>query len=92
MRNRDALIYSFILNKLKEENKLVFLAKSIDKEDCFHNESIKYEDKDSVRLELQLFGLEIQRLKSNEDNLVSVKGTVLLNPSFYKLPDEVNHM
>ncbi len=84
MRDRDSLIYSFIVNRLKEK-KIIFLAKSIENESFFKEEVDRYQNNENVRLNLQLFGLEIT--ESKENNLVTVKGIVNLDPKFYKIPD-----
>jgi len=69
----------------KEENKIIFLAKSIDKESFFSEEAKRYENDENIRLNLQLFGMEM--IESKDNNFVTVKGIINFDPKFYKIAD-----
>jgi hypothetical protein len=82
--DRDFLVYGFGVNRLKENNSILLLVRSILEDNkVFHEQFLKRQNKKYVRAEIAIFGFEINIINKNR---VLLKGLANTDPKIDFLP------
>ena len=82
--DRDFLIYGFGVNRLKENNTMLILCKSILEDNkIFQEQFLKKANKKNVRGEIHIFGFEMRVINKNK---VHLKGLVNIDPKLDFIP------
>lgn len=82
--DRDFLVYGFGVNRLKENNSILLLVRSILEDNkVFHDYFLKRQNKKYVRAEIAIFGFEINIINKNR---VLLKGLANTDPKIDFLP------
>lgn len=80
-QDRDVLLYSFVNNKLKQNNSIQFLSKSADEEEALKCRNIISNSESFIRMDLMNFCFDIKINKDREDK-INLSGYISIDPRF----------